>query len=177
VGNPARRAHLDAGQGSAQGKLVEVAEVADAEDLALQLREAVAERHVEVLQHHLAEGVGIVAVRHAHGGQHAAVLALVQALDLEAPGAHRPAGRLAVAGMAGKDVLHPLLHQHGNRLLETVKQVGGRRIRRIGKLEATFLPFPIGVQKTAFFDGQGLPADRVETEPGGSSGRSASSRR
>src|SRR6266496_4927090 len=42
-----REAHLDAGERARQHEVVEVAEVADPERLALQLAEAGAERHVE----------------------------------------------------------------------------------------------------------------------------------
>ena len=64
--------HLDAGQRAHQHQVVEVAEMADAEHLARDLAEALAERQVEVLQRHLAEGVGVVALGHHDRGQRAA---------------------------------------------------------------------------------------------------------
>src|SRR3984893_9954662 len=53
--------HLDTGESAHQHQIVEMTEMADAEDPALELRQARAERHVEVLQDHVAEMVGVMA--------------------------------------------------------------------------------------------------------------------
>src|SRR5581483_11320009 len=53
-----RQTHLDARQRAGKHQVVEVAEMADAEHLALHLAEALAERHVEALQDGLAQMVG-----------------------------------------------------------------------------------------------------------------------
>ncbi len=50
--------HLDPRQGPHQGQVVGLAEMADAEDFVGQLRQAGAEREVEPLERHGAEGVG-----------------------------------------------------------------------------------------------------------------------
>src|SRR6266851_3382187 len=61
--------HLDARERSHEHQVVEVAEVADAEDLSRELAQALAERHVEVPQHHRAEAVRVLARRHHHRGE------------------------------------------------------------------------------------------------------------
>ena len=53
-------AHFHTGQSPHQGKVVEVAQVTDAEYLAGELAQPGAERHVEVLQNDLAHAVGVV---------------------------------------------------------------------------------------------------------------------
>jgi hypothetical protein len=86
------QAHLHAGQRAGQCQVVEVAEVADAEDLPGELGESCAERHVEALEDDAAQGVGVVALGNEDGGERAGVLALVQAEQLEAPLADRGTG-------------------------------------------------------------------------------------
>ena len=82
-------AHLHRPQRARQHQIVEVAEMADAEYAALELAEAVAERHVEALQDHAPQLVRVVPRRHQHGGERAAVLARIGAQDLQAPGLDR----------------------------------------------------------------------------------------
>src|SRR5471032_2772481 len=62
--------HREFGRGEAaqQHRLVEVAEMADAEDLAGERAEAAAEREVEAVEGGLAHGVGGMALRHQDGG-------------------------------------------------------------------------------------------------------------
>src|SRR6266404_6201350 len=61
--------HLDARQRAHQHQVVEVSDMADPEQLALDLVEPGAERHVEILQHHFAEIVRVVALGHHHAGE------------------------------------------------------------------------------------------------------------
>jgi len=58
------KAHFNPGECSHKHQFVEIAEMADPEDLIRDLVEAVAERHVKALQHHFAERIGAVALRH-----------------------------------------------------------------------------------------------------------------
>src|SRR6266542_2423053 len=92
-----REAHLDTGERARQHEVVEVAEVADPERLALQLAEAGAERHVEALEDGLPQRVRVVAGGREHRRDRVAVLLGVCADELEPPRAHRAPGRLAVA--------------------------------------------------------------------------------
>src|ERR1700758_2263214 len=64
-----REAHFDASESGKQRELVAFAEMADAEHLAGDLGEARAKRHVVIVEHDLAEFVGVIARRHQHGGQ------------------------------------------------------------------------------------------------------------
>ena len=63
-----RQAHLDAAERAGQHEVVEIAQVADAEDLVLHLAETGAEREVEALQDDGAQGIGAVPLGHQHGG-------------------------------------------------------------------------------------------------------------
>src|SRR6185437_12284789 len=49
------QAHLDPGQRSRQHQVVEATEMADAEDLAGEFAQAGAERHIEIVEHDLAQ--------------------------------------------------------------------------------------------------------------------------
>src|SRR5712671_7724276 len=55
-----RESHFHAGERSHKGQIVQVAEVADAKDLASELRKAGAQGHVEPLQDGSAKRVGVV---------------------------------------------------------------------------------------------------------------------
>ena len=94
--------HLDAAQRAHQHQVVEVAEMADAEDLAGDLGQALAERHVEVLQRHLAEGVGVVALGHDDRGERAGIGLGIAAQDLEAPGVHGACASLRRGGRGAR---------------------------------------------------------------------------
>src|SRR2546421_9263279 len=59
--------HLDPAQGAAQHQIVEMAEMADTEDLALHFAEPGAERHVEAVENDLAHPVGVIPIRHQNG--------------------------------------------------------------------------------------------------------------
>ena len=105
-----REPHLDAAERAGEHEVVEVAEMADAEDLAFQLAEPRAERHVEPFEHDLAKRVGIVTVRHHDRGQRAAVFPRARQQQLEPPRA-RPRGasppRTARAGQRRAAAPHP----------------------------------------------------------------------
>jgi hypothetical protein len=68
-----RQPHLDAAERACERQIVEIPEVADAEDLPLQLPEPGAERHVEPIEHDRAEGVRVAPLWHDHRRQDAAV--------------------------------------------------------------------------------------------------------
>jgi hypothetical protein len=145
--------------------------VADAEDAALELPEPGAERHVEALEDHPADLVGVVAVRHHHAGQDGRQLARVEREHLEAPRLDGGARGGGVARMAGEGGRQPLLaQQHRERLAQAVEQV---RRRRIGP-EAGLVglddrpPVPVGARGAGVFGGrERLRADRVEAQAGG----------
>jgi hypothetical protein len=120
--------HLDAGQRGDHGEVVGVAEVADAEYLAGELGQAGAQRHVEVLECRLAEGVGVVPRGQQDGGQGGGVILRVLAPDLEAPRARRPAHALGMAIVAREHAVEALLVQHVDGLGQAVEQVGGGRV-------------------------------------------------
>ena len=96
--------HLNARQSSSQHQFVEIAEVTDTEDRALERPETGPQRHVELFEDNAAERVGIAAVGHANAGQRMAVRALPAAEDLELPTAHRPSRRFGQPFMPGEDL-------------------------------------------------------------------------
>ncbi len=148
-------------------QLVAFAEMADAKHLAGHLRQAAAKRHVEIVEHHLAEFVGVVSRRHQDRGQHRRKVLWLLAEHLESPVLDRAAGRGRQPLVTRKDLVEPLLQQHRDRLAQPVKQVGGRRVGkealRVG-LEH-FLPIPIGARHfVGFGRGARLLRDGVEAE-------------
>ena len=104
--------HLDAGQGAGEHQIVEIAQVADPEHPPGELAETVAERQVVTLEDGRAQRVGIEALRAPAPRSASSSTRAIQAQQLEAPGAHRPARRLGVARMAREHLLEPLLLQH-----------------------------------------------------------------
>src|ERR1700738_5038781 len=95
-------------------------EMADAEDPALELRQARAERHVEV---------GVMASGHYDGGENWRVFLRIATEDLEAPRQHRGARGRSEFQMAGEDIVEPPLHQHLQRFQQAIEKIGGRRVR------------------------------------------------
>ena len=75
--------HLDARQRAHQHQIVEVADMADPEHLALDLVQAGAKRHVEVFEHHFTEIVGVMAFRHDDAGQRGRMRTLFLALRFQ----------------------------------------------------------------------------------------------
>src|ERR1700753_4352620 len=72
-------AHFDTRKGSHQHQVVEMADMADPERLALELAQTGPERHVEIVEHHLAIGVGVVAIWHHDSGQRRRIPVRIQA--------------------------------------------------------------------------------------------------
>ncbi len=123
-----RERHLGEAERADQRAIVDVAEMADAEDLAGDLAEAGAERDVVLLQRDLAEAVGVMARRHQDAGQHGRLLGRVLAEHFESPGLDRGAAGAGKALMAGKDVVEPFLVQHGDAFGEAVQHLRRRRV-------------------------------------------------
>ena len=100
--------------------------------LPFELAEPRAERHVESIEHHLAERVGIVAVGHHDGGQrHCCIPRGFGAEDLEAPRARpRAASHRAMPRMPREHIGRgPPPRSIRDRLAQPVKQIGRRRVR------------------------------------------------
>src|SRR5205823_10196377 len=75
VGNTREgKAHLDTAQRAGQHEVVEITQMTDAENSSLQLRQTRSERHVELVEDHLAQLVCIMSRRHQNRCQGAAVL-------------------------------------------------------------------------------------------------------
>ena len=90
--------------------------------------------------------VGVVALRHQHRGQAVGILRRIDAEQLQPPGLHRRARRLAEPDMAGEDLVQAFLQQHGDGLLEAIEQVGRGRVGKeaglVGRQHVG--PVPIG---------------------------------
>src|SRR5437667_1592133 len=61
--------HFHAGERAAEHEIVEVTQMTDAEDLAGDLAQALAQRHVEAVEHDLPEGIGVVSCRQDDAGK------------------------------------------------------------------------------------------------------------
>ncbi len=119
------------------------------------------------LQDVCAQAVGAVALGHDHGGQRAGILARIRALDLEAPGAGRLAGRRAVARMAREHVVEAFLVQHRDRLAQAADQVARRRVgeEALGIGREHRLPVPERARQASTLARlQRLGAHRIEAE-------------
>src|SRR4029077_892099 len=95
-------AHLDPAQRAAQHQIVEMAEMADAEDPALHLAEPGAERHVETVEDDVAHPVGVKAVGHQDRGQRTRIFPRVRAQYLEPPAGDGAPGRLGMTRMTAE---------------------------------------------------------------------------
>src|SRR3979409_469166 len=93
-------AHFDARERAENRQIVGVSEVPDPENLVGKPGEAGAERHVEVLEHHLAQAVGAMPGRHEHGGQHRRIVFRILAEEIATPRAHRPPPGLCVPSLS-----------------------------------------------------------------------------
>ena len=110
-------------------EVVEVAQVADAEDLARELRQAPARATCRSARARRARKRSASwPGGHHHRGERRAVFVGVLAEDLEAPGAHRAARGFRVAVVAREDVREAFFLEHRDRLAQAVEQVGGRRV-------------------------------------------------
>src|SRR5260370_3515324 len=162
--------HLDTGESAHQHQIVEMTEMADAEDLALELRQSRPERHVEMLQDHVAEMGGVMAGGHDDSGENRRVFLRIATENLEAPRQHSgPRGRSDFQ-MAGEDMVEPLLHQHLERFAQAIEKIGGRRVRprTILVLLGYLLPIPIGpAHRVGLCCGESLLRYCIEAKPGG----------
>ena len=130
------QAHLDAAQRAAQHQIVEMAEMADAEHLALDLAEPGAERHVD-RRRGSSRAAGPRRTRRAPAPRSAnsSIRRSFWHSSSRPQARDRAPRRLAVAGVAGEDRRQPLLvEQHLQRLAQAEQQVGARRIREIAGL-------------------------------------------
>src|SRR5258705_1833879 len=83
------QSHFNAAQCARELEIIEVAEVADAERLVLQAAKTCTERHVELIEHDLAELVCGMSGGCVESRERMAVLCRVERDDLESPCAHR----------------------------------------------------------------------------------------
>ena len=141
----------------------------DAKDFALQFPQAGAERHVEPVQHGSSEDVGVVPVRHHHGGQRTAVFRGIQRDQLEAPRPYCAPGRFGVPAVPGKNIWQSLLMQHAKGLAQAVQQIGRRSVGEESGLVVLEHGLPIPVrpwEACRLRRRQRLSADGVEAEAG-----------
>ena len=126
-----RQTKLDAAQRADQHQLVEVADVANAKDTALEPAEPRPERHVVAVEHDRAEPIGVVSVRHDHRRDDGTELVVALAQNLQAPGANRRARGSGKAQMAVENPRQPFFGQHVQRFTKTEQQIGRRRRREV----------------------------------------------
>src|SRR5260370_38056458 len=72
-------------------------DMGDPKRLALDLVQAGAQRHVEIIEHHFAEIVGVMTFRHHHAGECGRIRVWILALGFQSPRLHRRARRRAEA--------------------------------------------------------------------------------
>src|SRR5260370_24609734 len=145
-------------------------EMADAERPAFELRQSRAERHVEMLQHHVAEMVGFVASGHDDSGENRREFLRITTENLEAPRQHRRARGRSESQMASEDIVEPLLHQHLERFAQAIEKIGGRRVRprTVLVLLDDLLPIPIGpAHQVGLSCGESLLLYCIEAKPWG----------
>src|SRR5437867_1535139 len=104
--------HFDPGKCSRQHQVVEAAQVPDAEDLSLELREAGSKGHVEFFKNEFSELIGIVTRRHQDRCKRVRVFVTTLADNFQTPGAHCSASCFGMAPMPGEDVGQTLFVQH-----------------------------------------------------------------
>src|SRR5437879_780656 len=104
--------HLYAAEGSGQHEVVEVADMPTAENLALKLAEAGAERHVEPFQNHTAKLVCRVTRRCINCGYRVTVFLRIEGHNFEVPSAYGAPRRLAVPLVPLTYIRETFLAQH-----------------------------------------------------------------
>src|SRR5260370_26546534 len=82
-------------------------DMGDPKRLALDLVQAGAQRHVEIIEHDLAEMVGVMTFRHHHAGECGRIRVWILALGFQSPRLNRRARRRAEALVAGGHTLVP----------------------------------------------------------------------
>ena len=168
VGNA--KPHFDAAQRAGQHQVVEVAKMANPEDPAGKTRQAVAERHVEMLENGGAEGIGIMAFRHHDSGQRTGIVARFLAQHLEAPGLNGAPGGLGMPVVTCEYTVETFLVKHVDGLGEAIEKVCRRGVGKgaAGIRGKLLLPVPIGAAKAVCFGFvYGAFGDGVEGQPGG----------
>ena len=157
--------HFHTAQRAHQHQFIEVAQVADPEHLVRDPSQALAKRQVEAAQRDLSQAVGPTTVGHHHRRQRGTVLLGVGAEYFQTPTAHCRPRRLGQAKVAGEHVGQALLLQHGDRFVQSVEQVGGRRGRKepVGIGRQHVFPVPVGPgQPGGARGGDGLVAEGIE---------------
>mmetsp|Transcript_6742 Transcript_6742/g.20427 ORF Transcript_6742/g.20427 Transcript_6742/m.20427 type:complete len:200 (-) Transcript_6742:726-1325(-) len=134
--------HLTTRQGSEQRELVDVAHVANPEDLASHLHEAAAEREVVLLVCSLHNLLSIIASGNTHGGDSIRVLGWIVRARFQSPRLHGQADTLGESVVSLPHVLHTFLQKHSQRLLEPVEKRGGRRVREIPDIVVCYHVLP-----------------------------------
>ena len=126
-------------------------DMADPKRLAFYLVQTRAERHVEIVQHHLAEIVRIMALRHPHAGQRRRMRLRILALGFQSPDLHRRARCGAMALVPREHVFEALFLEHRNRLSKAKQKIDRRRVGKGAELVEgdDFLPVPIGPHRRA----------------------------
>src|SRR6266567_1828168 len=106
----------------------------NAEDLALQFAEAVSQGHIEPLEDQRAKIIGVLAWLQQHRGQRVAVLSRIEAQQLQSPRLNGATRGLRMTAVTGENVVQALLRQHLERFVESVEQVGRRRVGKEPRL-------------------------------------------
>ena len=122
--------HLGAGDAAEQHQLVQVAQVADAEELAGHPGQTGAERQVVAAVGHVDHFGAVDAGRHQDGAHRIRVPFGRPRAELEAPRLDRRAGALGQPVVPREHVVEPLFEEDRERLAQTVEH---RQRRRVGK--------------------------------------------
>ena len=121
--------HLNAGQRAEQHQLVEIAHVADAEQLPRHLGEARAERQVVPLVGDVDDVLALDVRRHHDRADRVGVPLRRLRAQVQAPGFDRRPDALGETMMTGEHVLEAFLEQHRDRLAQAVQHRHRRRVR------------------------------------------------
>ena len=114
--------------------------------------------------------IRVVAFRCEHRGHGAGVFFRRLANDLKTPPGNGRASGLRVTLMAAKHILQALFLEHVNGFPQTVKEIGGRRVREESCLVLLqdVLPVPVGPRHPGGFVGaERLLGNRVEAHARG----------
>jgi len=97
--------HFDGPQGAEQHGFVEITQVPDAKDLAVEATQPVTERDVETLQHPFAERIRIMSLRQHDRGEGVAVLTLVERIEFQSPSLNSGTCRFGESAVSGKHLI------------------------------------------------------------------------
>jgi hypothetical protein len=127
------QSHFSAGEGAQQHQLVQVAQMADAEQLPRQASEPSAQRQVVAAERHVDHVRGILAFGH-HDGAHRVRVPLGRfGAQLQAPGAHRRTHALGETGMAREDRFETLFQDDRERLAQAIQHRNRRRVGEVSR--------------------------------------------